>query len=123
MTVTHETLHADLATVRAELASIRADDAKRAEEMAQIRARLTDGAAMFSEVKLMISEVRSGLNDIKDRQSEDRAEIKELLAAENRRQGRDGVWAAIMRSPLVAWLTAAGAGIAGFFAYIKGHGG
>lgn len=123
MAVTHEQLHAELAEVRADIARIRERDAQQAAELAQIRAWQVEGTAMFGEVKVMIASVQTGLTEIETRQVEDRAEIKELLAAENRRQGRDGVWAAIMRSPLVAWLTAAGTAIAGAFAWVKSNGG
>ena len=37
------------------------------------------------------------------------ADIAKLMAINNRHEGERGVWAAIMRSPLFAWLAAAGA--------------
>lgn len=40
-----------------------------------------------------------------------------------RRQGREGVWAAILRSPIVAWLTTLGTAIGAVFVLMKEGGG
>lgn len=110
MTVTHEQLHAEIATLRAEVASIRELDSRHNSEIISINGRLSAGQASFGEIKALIATATAEITNL-------RSEVKALAAAENQRQGRDGVWAAIVRSPFVAWVTAAGTAIAGFFAY------
>lgn len=118
--VSHETLAADIATLRAEVAQIRVGDANHRADIASINGRLAAGQAAFSEIKTLIGGMSWRLDELKTAQEKDRDEVKALIAAENQRRGRDGVWAAILRSPFFAWMTAAGAGIAAALQWIGG---
>ena len=107
MTVTHEQLHEDIQNLRGDVAQIRQDAAKRDEAIALINQRLYAGGENFAELKAMVAIGNADLKVLS-------AEVKALRSEADQRAGRDGVLAAIWRSPFMAWLAAAVAAVAAF---------
>lgn len=90
-----ETRHAELATTGM--------------EWREAIIRLDEGFKAFAKMQELHSKAIEALLA--------RMEHVEIESAE--RAGRDGVWAALARSPIVGWIAAVGAGIAAFMAWIK----
>lgn len=103
------------ATVTAKMDGFTVGYARHTEQIDAIHNRLASGQVVLSKIEDMRIEFTRELKEMKNQQSEDRREIKNLLAANNQRIGRDGVWAALLRSPFFGWLaglvTAVGAWI------------
>lgn len=106
-----------LALIQAQRASTDAVDrlAKAFEERDSWRAEITREMSSMS-TRLALIEA-SGL---RTRIEAFERELEELKEDQFLRRGREGVWAALLRSPVVAWLAAAGAGITALFAWMKG---
>ncbi len=103
------------ATVTAKMDGLAAGYARHTQQIDAIHDRLASGQVVLGKIEDMRIEFTRELKAMETRQSEDREEIKALLAANNQRIGRDGVWAALLRSPLFGWFaglaTAVGAWI------------
>lgn len=102
MTVTHEKLAIAIEQLN--------------KRVGEIDERLNKGPSILAKIDALRIETMDALAHMEARQAEDRGELKTLLEAEFRRQGREGVWSAIVRSPAVGWLAAIGTAIAAFIA-------
>lgn len=74
------------------------------EQIDAIHARLASGQVVLGKIDDMRHEFTVALKGMEERQGEDRQEIKKLIAEDNQRKGRNGVWAAILRSPVFGWI-------------------
>lgn len=74
-----------------------------------IKGQMGAGAVAFGEIRSCLAAIKTG----QDRMNE---QITSLIAQENQRKGREGVWAAIVNSKGVAWLVAALAAVGAWFA-------
>jgi chromosome segregation ATPase len=139
MTVTHEDLHRDIAGLKAEISGIQAQISARQSAGGMIRDELNESrkaigqlfdlsrekTEKLSRLEVSLASVSVQLGTIADhcvdtgkRFEAIGADLKALQTSEARREGAQGVWAAILRSPVAAWL----AGIAvAIWAFVSGH--
>lgn len=111
--VTHEQLHTEIAVLHEK--SVNRD--------VQIDLIRTDIGKIFhnlSELKDAVTEIKTSRETVHSAITGMEASIKALTAAENQRIGREGVWAAVMRSPVAGWIAAAGAVLAGIVSWLGG---
>lgn len=81
----------------------------------EINSSLSKGEIRFALLDQTIGHNSTKLSAIDDK-------LDTLIASENQRKGRDGVFSALLRSPLAAWITSVVAGLAAAVAWIKGGG-
>lgn len=108
MSVTHEDLAKGIAVLQE-----RSDNRDHAlvalrNDVTGLKEGLAAGSRQFTKLGENISTIR---DDVKSMT----AAINRLVEAENQRIGREGVWAAIMRSNAFAWVMAALATVGAFF--------
>ena len=106
-------------------------DTQTHDRLASMERRLDDGQKTFGAVRADVSDIKVGLAELKTmavRAAQDHKELRDwsigheerlsaLEKSDAKRIGERGVWAAILESPVVAWLVAAGAGAWAFFAH------
>lgn len=114
---THAMIYAELKVLGSRLETHERDEVQERDERRKDRNDIRD---RLGRVEQTMTRIEEGLKPIIASQADHERQITGLEADANRRAGRDGVWAAIARSPLVGWLTAAGAGIAAAVAWMKG---
>lgn len=89
------------------------DDLARDTEVEHLRNDVTEIRGQLVEVDMAVVAINGTIGALTTAIGKLDVTVEKLLAAENQRIGRDGVWAAILRSPLFLWLagiaTAAGA--------------
>lgn len=103
-------------------------------QLEQVKAQSAVRDGVISEMRVDVKEIRgsvagvcgdlAALNDNRQAVHASMAKLEkavnELIKTDARRDGRDGVWAAIARSPLFAWLAATGAAIAAAVSHFGG---
>lgn len=111
MEVSHEEIRSSIAVLHAksdardrEIVALRSD-------VSAIKGQLGNGSNTFATMRQNITSLTEAISKLD-------VTVTKLVAAENQRIGREGVWSAIVRSPVFGWLVAAGTAVAGFFAWM-----
>lgn len=89
----------------------------------QLAERLDKGAEQFARISTALARIETTLGSHGTLLEKIDGRVVALEASENRRIGRDGVIAAILRSPFVAWLTGIVAAVGAYFAGTGASGG
>jgi hypothetical protein len=114
---THAAIFAKLSVLEA-----RFDDHARMEETARVerRADRREIAARMSGTEAAVLRIEAALKPLVEGQAEHDQRIDELESGEDQRTGREGIIAAILRSPLAQWLAIVSGWIAAAAAWMKG---
>jgi hypothetical protein len=105
--VTHEDLQTGIAVLKS-----MAEDRDRV--IGGLRSDIRTVATDVSTVKIEFSSLKEVLGQEREAINRLSQSIDSLTASEHRREGRDGVWSAILRSPAMAWIVGALAAVGAF---------
>lgn len=109
MTISHDDLHTQLVTLQTRFDEYsrqsRENQKGMSEDLRLISSRLSEGSNMFTEFRTVMIEVRGTIAKMKTDHEKHGSRIDTLETAATIHRAERGVWAAMLRSPVFAWLS------------------